>query len=126
MDIPNYSFDNTLLAGLQVIDTFPVAAFLYELPILIGAKKILEIGVGSYGVSTKIFLAVCKKTGGHLWSVDINPDCGKLFTDPNWTFICSPSQQIDCFDIFDVVLIDGDHNFDMVYTDLKKFVHFSH
>lgn len=47
--------------------------------------NILEFGVRK-GISTKIFLDICKNSGSKLYSVDVD-DYSNLFNDPNWTFI---------------------------------------
>ena len=47
--------------------------------------KILEFGVNK-GFSTKMFLEICKKNNGKLYSVDIE-DFSGIVNDENWTFI---------------------------------------
>lgn len=61
-------------------------------------KVIVEVGVGSEGCSTELFLTLCKHgVAGHLWSVDIDPEktrpaveriC-KRGLDKYWTFTVS-------------------------------------
>ena len=47
--------------------------------------NILEFGVRK-GVSTQMFLDMCKNNESKLYSVDVD-DYSNLFNDPNWTFI---------------------------------------
>ena len=47
--------------------------------------KILEFGVRK-GISTKMFLNICKKNNGKLYSIDVE-DCSNISKDKNWTFI---------------------------------------
>jgi len=90
--------------------------------------NILEIGV-RYGVSTSAFLLGIEKNGGHLYSVDIDLECGKLFNRPEWTFLCADSQSPRALDGpdwndargFDLILIDGDHKPEAVRHDLRQF-----
>ena len=49
--------------------------------------KILEFGV-RFGVSTKRFLKLIEKNGGHLYSVDID-DYSDVSLSKRWTFIQS-------------------------------------
>ena len=51
----------------------------------ISKPNILEFGVRE-GRSTKIFLDLCKKKNGKLFSVDVD-DYSNLFNDKNWTFL---------------------------------------
>lgn len=91
--------------------------------------NILELGVNK-GVSTKLFLDLCKKNNGKLFSVDIK-DCSAVSNDPNWTFIKSADDNID--DIkskipaqIDILFIDTVHEAQHVekilhlYFDLVK------
>ena len=56
---------------------------------------VLEIGV-RMGVSTAAFLLGVEKSGGHVYSVDIDPRCGALYRDhPQWTFIHANSKHVD-------------------------------
>ena len=55
--------------------------------------KILEFGV-RFGISTKRFLNLIDKNGGHLFSIDIN-DCSNISSSDNWTFIQSRDDNFD-------------------------------
>ena len=70
---------------------------------------ILEFGVRS-GVSTFLFLDVCRRNSGKLYSVDIN-DFSNLSNDENWTFIKSRD------DNFDFVETKIPREIDIIYLD---------
>lgn len=101
------------------------------MPVLREAARgmILEIGVRG-GVSTAAFLCGLEDHGGHLWSVDINPECGKLFEHPQWTFIAGDSRDIEISPIIleyfqrgglDTLFVDGDHSYEGCFADLKNY-----
>ena len=87
--------------------------------------NILEIGVRD-GVSTAAFLLGLEKNGGHLFSVDIDPECQKLFDHPQWTFRYMDSRNILLAAEFtskawnfDIALVDGNHAREFVHADLR-------
>lgn len=74
--------------------------------------KIVELGVRN-GVSTKLFLQVCKKNKGRLTSIDIN-DYSKLFKDKIWKFIKSRDDNFVYLDkklpkSIDIIFLDTLH-----------------
>ena len=83
--------------------------------------NILEIGV-CQGVSTSAFLlGLDDKQEGHLWSIDIDPNCN-LFRHPRWTFVQGDSETIPAPQIeLDILMIDGDHRYETVSSDLRRF-----
>lgn len=97
----------------------------------ISSPKILEFGVSERGLSTGIFLDLCKKNNGKLISVDNNPN-SKKFNDINWTFIQTRDDDYDTVekeikDHLDVIYLDTIHKADHVekiiyryYNKLKK------
>lgn len=92
----------------------------------IAKGTILEIGVRE-GVSTAAFLLGVETAGGHVFSVDVNPACKEIYDHPQWTFIHAHSV-IDANEIgetvegcVDILLIDGDHSYDTVMSDLNNF-----
>ena len=97
----------------------------------ISSPKILEFGVSERGLSTGIFLELCKKNNGKLISVDNNPN-SKKFNDTNWTFIQTRDDDYDTVekeikDHLDVIYLDTIHKADHVekiiyryYNKLKK------
>lgn len=87
--------------------------------------NVMEIGVRQ-GASTSAMLAGIEIHGGHLWSVDIN-DCNIFPDHPDWTFIRANSvkdaDKIKSLipEILDFLLIDGDHKYDAVISDLENY-----
>lgn len=90
---------------------------------------ILELGVNE-GISTKLFLDLCKENNGKLYSVDMN-DCSNVTRDTNWTFIKSLDYNINYIkskipNKIDILFIDTLHEADHVekilylYFDLIK------
>lgn len=71
--------------------------------------KIIEFGV-ERGRSTKMFLDLCKKNNGKLFSIDVE-DCSNLFDDPNWKFF---NCRDDNFELLDDKL---PKNVDIIYLD---------
>jgi len=70
---------------------------------------ILELGVKE-GRSTKMFLEICRKNDGKLFSID-RDDYSNLFNSPNWKFIKSND---DDFAFLEDKLPE---NFDVIYLD---------
>lgn len=75
--------------------------------------KILEFGV-RFGVSTKRFLKLIDKNGGHLYSVDID-DYSDISHSKNWTFIQSRDDNFEYIETkvpkeVDIILLDSFHN----------------
>lgn len=73
---------------------------------------IVEFGVKE-GRSTKIFLDICKKNSGKLYSVDID-DYKEKFIDKNWSFIHSRDDDFEFLDKklpkeIDVIYLDSLH-----------------
>tara|TARA_A100000164_G_C21671967_1_gene660044 strand:- start:74 stop:709 length:636 start_codon:yes stop_codon:yes gene_type:complete len=86
--------------------------------------NILELGVRE-GISTNVFLEVCKKNQGNLTSIDID-DCSKVSNDKNWTFIHSSDDNFEFIDRkirkdLDLIYIDSYHEAQHVE---KVFYHY--
>lgn len=115
-----------LLASDKYIDTRDHIPFLRS----VAKGNVLEIGT-DVGNSTTALLLGVKENGGHLTSVDIK-DCFHLFDDQQWTFYCLDSTKQDVFFMqerpaarhFDVVYIDGSHEYDDVKKDISLAVQF--
>ena len=71
--------------------------------------KILEFGVRK-GISTKIFLNLCKTNNGKLYSVDVD-DYSNLYKDENWKFIHTRD------DDFKTIEENIPNEFDLIYLD---------
>lgn len=75
--------------------------------------NILEFGV-RFGVSTKRFLDLISKNGGHLYSIDVD-DYSNISSSNKWTFIQSRDDNFQYIENkipsnFDVILLDSFHN----------------
>ncbi len=88
---------------------------------------ILELGVKE-GRSTKMFLELCKKNDGKLFSID-RDDYSNLFNSLNWYFIKSNDDAFDFLknklpEKFDIIYLDTTHEADHVekifYSYFKK------
>jgi len=73
--------------------------------------KILEFGVSERGLSTSLFLELCKKNDGELVSIDINKDSRKFDSD-KWTFINTRDD-----DFIKVENYIKEKKFDIIYLD---------
>lgn len=89
--------------------------------------NILEFGVRD-GISTAAFLYGIERQGGILWSVDKNPECGKLFSGhPLWRFIqadsCDVTRIIDLGlpGKLDIVFLDTEHDYEHVSNELTSW-----
>lgn len=94
--------------GCDLVDTRE------HLPLLrkMSHGNVLEIGT-DVGYSTLALLLGVKENGGHVWSVDINPNCADTHKgNPDWTFI-----NADSTNEVDWLLEQGPQNIDVLYVD---------
>lgn len=103
----------------------------HYLPVLFGTAarypgaRIVELGC-DVGDSTVALLAAAELAGGHLWSVDINPDCGFTSTYAQcpgpWTFVIGDSTHRSTAERtlrkIDVLFIDSSHQYDQTRQEL--------
>ncbi len=87
-------------------------------------KKIVEIGAGT-GENTKRILDYCQLLGAHLTVIDPQPQFDvekwKAAYPDNLTIITQLSlEALPQLSDYDIVLIDGDHNWYTVYNELKE------
>ena len=100
------------------------AAAMYELVVALNAKAVLELGT-RMGKSTGILLVALERTGGHLYSMDIN-DCDVSTyvpggASPQLTKIVS-DDRLYAWDIpVDMVLIDSSHLYDHTKEQMTKY-----
>lgn len=87
--------------------------------------NILELGVRD-GNSTCAFLFGIERHGGHLWSVDKNIECAKMFPSHElWTFIDSDSTDVPKIlnagvpNSLNIILLDTRHDYDQVFEELQ-------
>jgi predicted O-methyltransferase YrrM len=91
------------------------------------ATTVIELGVRG-GVSTTAWLYAVADTGGHVWSVDVDPTPahGTFADTGRWTFIlgddCSPEVLAQLPRSADVVFIDTSHAYDHTYRELAAYV----
>lgn len=112
------AYAEVLRAGSDIHHHLP---FLNEL----ARGKVMEIGVRQ-GASTAALLAGIEEHGGHLWSVD--KDDRPVFPGhPEWTFIQAHSVKdsakikVIIPQTLDLLLIDGDHSYEAVSSDLENY-----
>ena len=96
---------------------YKIEVFLKDQIQKISNPNILEFGVRE-GRSTKIFLDLCKKKNGKLFSVDVD-DYSHLFNDKNWTFLKTRDDNFEFLKNklpkkFDIIYLDSLHEADHV------------
>ena len=87
------------------------------------AKTVIELGTRS-GVSTVAWLYALEQTGGHLWSVDIDP--APPLDAEHWTFLRGNDLSPDIVSQLpeaDIVFIDTSHAFDQTLAELNVYQH---
>lgn len=90
----------------------------------ISDPKIIEFGV-RFGASTKLFIEICEKKNGELFSVDID-DCSNVSNSTKWKFIKSRDDNFNYLDKIlpsevDLIYLDSFHNADHIE---KIFYHY--
>ena len=113
----------------DIVEYLPL---LYAYTRLYQEARVLEIGTRD-GNSTLAFLAAALETGGHVWSVDLdpgvpgNPD-GMLpwKDDPRWTFTCGdaadPAVAACQPEQVDVLFIDAGHMYAETKAELEIYM----
>jgi predicted O-methyltransferase YrrM len=84
--------------------------------------NVLELGTRG-GVSTVALLAGVERSGGHVWSLDIEDCSGVLPAHPQWTFTRGDSTDTALYETFgkttfDLVLIDTEHTYEQSSAEL--------
>ena len=90
------------------------------------AQQVIEVGVGN-GNSSAAWLFGLAGTGGHLWSVDIEPTAAAFELQgicPDWTYVIGDS--LACADLApqgaDILFIDSLHTYDQTLAELEVYV----
>jgi predicted O-methyltransferase YrrM len=91
---------------------YKIKIFLEDQIQKISEPNILEFGVRE-GRSTRLFLDLCKKKNGKLFSIDVD-DYSNLFEDPNWTFLQTRDDNFEYLKDklptkFDIIYLDSLH-----------------
>lgn len=109
---------------------------LEKLTLDVNARRVLEIGGGSEGVSGRAFCGALGP-GGELWTIDINANHpplaamaeAELQTGCRWRKVVGDSLVVDVGVIcssnpFDLLYIDGDHEHAHAFGDFERFKKF--
>ena len=124
-DFPiNPWFLEKLVTTRMMVQSFQLV---YQLCLMINAKRILELGLGSEGLSTYIFIQALRETGGKLITVEkreeFNYNYGHFNTyDRNiWTLIHGDDLEMTFDEPFDMIMIDTDHEEGHTEKELAKY-----
>jgi predicted O-methyltransferase YrrM len=91
------------------------------------APRLLDLGVRG-GVSTAVLLWAATQTGGHLWSVDLEPPRTPSWWAMlgRWTMIVADDLDRDLLDRlgdgFDLILVDTSHTYEHTLAELRAYV----
>jgi predicted O-methyltransferase YrrM/GT2 family glycosyltransferase len=114
------AFEYLCQAGTDISEHLPT--FL-ELVLKSEAQTVIELGVRT-GVSTIAWLYGLSFTGGHLYSVDIDPAPAGI-NHENWHFIrgddLDPRTLEQLPDNADIVFIDTDHRYELTQAEIKEY-----
>jgi peptidoglycan/xylan/chitin deacetylase (PgdA/CDA1 family) len=109
-------------------DTQDTVFYLYDIATQIKAKKMVEIGVGHWGCSTRALLFAARDLDAHLWSVDIDPclEARRIIKDwglsEYWTFVQQDSREfLSAWSqgSVDLIHIDSGHAYDLTLAELR-------
>lgn len=99
----------------------------HHLPLLyaLSSGNVVELGTRT-GVSTAALLAGVERNGGHVWSVDVDPQSAQVAAGhPEWTFVQASSTDLSTVKALkkalpcDLLLIDTLHTEDHVAAELS-------
>jgi predicted O-methyltransferase YrrM len=99
----------------------------YQLILLTNSRSILELGLGSEGISTYIFIEALKLTGGKLITVEkreeFNYNYGHFNTyDRNiWTLIHGDDLEVKFDEPFDMIMLDTSHEEEQTEKELARY-----
>lgn len=94
---------------------------LYELAGRVNPTSVLEIGLGYWGLSTRVWLD-CGIPTTTIDKGDWKGTAVELSADPNFTFIQGLSDDIlpTLTETYDLIYIDGDHRYEQVVKDINN------
>jgi glycosyltransferase involved in cell wall biosynthesis len=94
---------------------------LYGLAVGQNATRILEVGV-RFGGSTRAFLLAARRTGGRVWSIDVEDRSAFVPSDLKrwWTHLVGKSVDVarSWTEEIDLLFLDGEHNYETVTNEL--------
>lgn len=98
-----------------------------HLPMLFDYARgnVVELGVRA-GISTSALLAGVEVHGGHVYSIDRDPNCAGVFDGHlQWTFLCSDSldERVLAYlpDEITTLFIDTGHTYEQTLAELKLY-----
>lgn len=84
---------------------------------------VVELGT-RYGASTTALLVGVGANGGHVHSIDTDPECATLFNHPQWSFHQQDSTCTDGIsESIDVLLVDTLHTYEQVQAEFDVWQH---
>lgn len=94
---------------------------LYALAGRLNPANVLEVGLGYWGLSTRVWLDLGIPTTT-IDKGDWRGTAAELSTDPNFTFIQGFSDDVlpTLSGTYDLIYIDGDHRYDQVVKDINN------
>lgn len=94
----------------------------YQLVLETNAQQIIELGVRT-GVSTCAWLAGLEKTGGKLWSCDIDKHSAppQIIGHPQWIFVRGDDLKVDSPTECDILFIDTSHEYEHTVAELARY-----
>lgn len=103
-------------------DFWEHVSFVADLVVEHDAKTVIELGTRT-GVSTAGWLYGLARTGGHLWSVDLDPE-PDLGISEGWTFLQGDDLDPKVFGrlpVADIVFIDTSHDYNQTLAELNVY-----
>jgi predicted O-methyltransferase YrrM len=110
-------YDETRTRSSDIQDHLP---YFVDLCITHNIQTVIELGVRG-GISTAAWLWGLEQTGGHLYSVDIDP---APYEADNWTFIQGDDLIIadQLPDEADVIFVDTSHTYEQTKAEIELYL----